>query len=139
MLLRRAIYGLVAASFVSGGSATAQEWWGDDSYWKSARSAPAAAADAAPPGERDVFGRPIIRVSPIAGLDHFDPARDSWVYAHPAEAPVQYAQRSSDTMTDAGNPTREPGAWRESAAAVIQDTEAEKQRLDRSGFPQYNP
>ena len=143
MQKRRLIYALLATSVVSSGTAVAQEWWGDSPYWRQQQSgmssASVVAVEGAQPGTRGIFGRPVVRVTPIDGLDAFDPARDAWLYAHRSQVPVQYAQRRSETMTDAGNSGETLRAPRDNGPQMIDSIEAERKRLDGSGFPQYNP
>jgi hypothetical protein len=125
-------------------AASASEWAFDDPYWQAqaSRRAEANVQVADTTGPRDIFGRPIVSgITPIDQLDAFDPTRTSYAYANGGQAsPVQYAQRSTGTVSDATETNGSQSARRptDDGAQVIQDTEAERQQLDRAGFPQYN-
>lgn len=53
--------------------------------------------------------------------------------------PWQFAQRSSGTMSDAGTDRERARTARDNGAVLVQSNEAERQRLERAGFPQYAP
>jgi hypothetical protein len=83
----------------------AQDWWGDDPYWKQSLGATSSSAVA----ERDSQSQPL-----------------------------QYAQRPSETMTDAGSYRERARTPRDDGAALVEGVEAERHRLERAGFPQYS-
>jgi hypothetical protein len=121
---------------------SASEWAFDDPYWKEQSSLRTAAGEEPtdPSARFDLFGRPVVsNVTPIDGFGRFDAMRSSWLNANGREPSAQYAQRPAATMTDATE-TRE--ATREAdngGPQRVEQIEAEKERLNRTGFPQYNP
>lgn len=135
-LKRIALAVAVATTIVGPLAASASEWWGDDPYWQAQLGQPASAAarPAARSGGTDLFGRPIVRLEGTEGYTQFEPLPEFWAKRQP-EQPVAYAAQGT-TARDVSGIDEAPE--RRSGAAIVERNNAERARLQQSGFPQYN-
>jgi hypothetical protein len=96
----------------------------------------------------DTSGRSIVQTTPVDQMPFFDPARELWIATHPKEAqaaglatvrtparPPSYAAAGTSTRDVAG---MDESPVRESGAQIVEEQDAERRSLERSGFPQYS-
>jgi hypothetical protein len=96
----------------------------------------------------DIFGRPIVHTTEVDNMPYFEPARELWIATHPKEAQAAglatvRTPARAPSYAAAGTSARDvvgtdESPVRASGAQVVEEQNAERQSLERSGFEHYS-